>query len=78
MRSPGLSDPVTIPQCAPAVRPGIRRCSDLGSIPQSSDCSGTFEPEGVDYDTATSVLRVEITQPSVCEVATTVYEYQQG
>jgi hypothetical protein len=52
--------------------------TDLGSIPQSSDCSGTFEPEGVDYDTATGVLRVEITQPSVCEVATTVYEYQQG
>lgn len=52
--------------------------TDLGSIPQSSDCSGTFEPEGVDYDTATGVLRVEITQPGVCEVATTVYEYQQG
>jgi hypothetical protein len=26
---------------------------DLGSIPPGSDCSGTFEPEGVDYDTAT-------------------------
>jgi hypothetical protein len=52
--------------------------TDLGSIPQSSDCSGTFEPEGVDYDTATGVLRVEITQPGICEVATTVYEYQQG
>ncbi|MGH3171097.1 MAG: hypothetical protein ACRDN0_35180 [Trebonia sp.] len=27
---------------------------------------------------ATGTLRVEITQPGVCEVATTVYEYQQG
>jgi hypothetical protein len=52
--------------------------TDLGSIPQSSICSGTFEPEGVDYDTATGVLRFEITQPGVCEVATTVYEYQQS
>lgn len=52
--------------------------TDLGSIPQSSICSGTFEPEGVDYDPAAGVLRVEITQPGVCEVATTVYEYRQG
>ena len=52
--------------------------TDLGSIPQSSDCSGTFEPEGVDYDSATGTLRVEITQPSICEVATSVYEYQQS
>lgn len=50
--------------------------TDLGSIPQQSICSGTFEPEGVDYDPATGILRVEITQPGICEVATTVYEYQ--
>ena len=49
--------------------------TDLGSIPQHSVCSGTFEAEGVDYDTATGVLRVEIIPPSVCEVATTVYTY---
>lgn len=52
--------------------------TDLGSIPQSSICSGTFESEGVDYDSATGLLRVEITQPGVCEVATTVYEYKQA
>jgi hypothetical protein len=28
--------------------------TDLGSIPQSSIFSGTFEPEGIDYDTATA------------------------
>jgi hypothetical protein len=33
---------------------------------------------GVDYDTTTGVLRVEITQPGVCEVATTGYEYRQS
>jgi hypothetical protein len=33
-------------------------------------------PSGATYEyTATGVLRVEIIQPSVCEVATTVYEY---
>lgn len=50
---------------------------DLGSIPQTNSiCSGTFEAEGVDYDPATGTLRVEIIQPSICEVATTVYEYK--
>lgn len=52
--------------------------TDLGSIPQNSICSGTFEPEGVDYDTTSGTLRVEITQPSFCEVATTVYTYQRS
>jgi hypothetical protein len=52
--------------------------TDLGSIPEQSDCSGTFEPEGVDYDVATGILRVEIIQPGVCQIATTVYEYQSA
>ena len=51
---------------------------DLGSIPQSSICSGTFEAEGTDYDPATGILRVEIIQPSVCEVVTSVLEFQQS
>lgn len=52
--------------------------TDLGSIPTSSVCSGTFEPEGVDYDTGSGILRVEVTQPGACEVATTVYTYQRS
>jgi hypothetical protein len=48
---------------------------DLGSIPQHSLCSGSFEAEGTDYDPATGILRVEVIQPGVCEAATTVYEY---
>lgn len=50
---------------------------DLGSIPHRSSCTGTYEPEGVDYDTATGVLRVEIIQPGSCILHTTVYEYRQ-
>ena len=48
---------------------------DLGSIPQESACSGTFEAEGVDYAVATRTLRVEIIQPGSCILHTTVYEY---
>jgi hypothetical protein len=52
--------------------------TDLGPIPQNSDCSGTSEAEGVDYDTATGILRVEMIQPGICEVVTTVYTYTRG
>jgi hypothetical protein len=49
---------------------------DLGSIPQQSTCSGTFEAEGVDFDTSTGTLRVEVIQPGSCILMTTVYEYE--
>ena len=48
---------------------------DLGSIPQKSACTGTFEAEGVDYAVASGILRVEIIQPGSCIIHTTVYEY---
>ena len=50
---------------------------DLGSIPQESSCSGTFEAEGVDFDASTGILRVEIIQPGSCILRTTVYEYKR-
>ncbi len=50
---------------------------DLGSIPQVSTCSGTFEAEGVDYDVATGTLRVEVIAPGSCLLTTTVYEYRR-
>ena len=52
--------------------------TDLGPIPQNSICSGTFEAEGDDYDTATGVLRVEVIQPGICGAATTVHTYTRG
>ncbi len=51
---------------------------DLGSIPQRSACTGTFEAEGDDYDVATGVLRVSIIQPDTCAVNTTFYEYKRA
>lgn len=51
---------------------------DLGSIPQESSCSGTFEAEGIDYDVSTGILRVEIIQPGSCILTTTVYEYKRS
>ncbi|MFI1095321.1 hypothetical protein [Streptomyces sp. NPDC020917] len=50
--------------------------STLFQLPQDSICSGTFESEGIDYDPAARVLRVEIVSPSVCAVTTTVYSYR--
>ncbi len=49
---------------------------DLGSIPQESSCSGTFEAEGLDFYASTGILRVEIIQPGGCILTTTIYEYK--
>lgn len=49
---------------------------DLGSIPQESSCSGTFEAEGIDFDVSTGILRVEIIQPGSCILKTTIYDYK--
>jgi hypothetical protein len=49
---------------------------DLGAIPQQSTCSGTFEAEGVDFDSSSHILRVEVIQPGSCILKTTVYEYR--
>ncbi|MEV4678204.1 MULTISPECIES: hypothetical protein [Actinomadura] len=48
----------------------------IGSLPQESLCSGTFEVEGVDFDVRTETLRALIVQPGACNVVTTVYEYK--
>ncbi|HEX3948106.1 MAG TPA: hypothetical protein VHW47_10385, partial [Acidimicrobiales bacterium] len=49
---------------------------DLGSIPEQAGCTGKFEAEGVDFDTATGVLRVEENQPGSCALHTEIYEYK--
>ena len=51
---------------------------DLGPIPQVSSCAGTFEAEGLDFDAATGVLRLEIIQPGSCILNTTVLEYREA
>lgn len=50
--------------------------SDLGPLPQQSVCRGTFEIEGIDYDSSAGVLRVEVVPPAPCDSVTTVYEYR--
>jgi hypothetical protein len=48
----------------------------LGPIPLRSLCHAApsgYEVEGTDYDRTTGVLRVEVIQPGVCAVATTVW-----
>lgn len=53
--------------------------SVLFAIPQRSDCpaeTGYFETEGVDYDTRSRTLRVEMIPPGACVGSTTVYSYR--
>jgi hypothetical protein len=51
--------------------------TSLFGLPQRSVCTGTFETEGVHYDTVRGTLRAEVVQPGVCAVATTVYSYRR-
>ncbi|MEU7577129.1 hypothetical protein AB0B50_05930 [Streptomyces sp. NPDC041068] len=57
-------------------RPVTGRVSSLFAAPQRSICSGTFETEGVDYDSARRTLRVEVVPPAPCLVTTAVYAYK--
>lgn len=51
--------------------------TSLGELPLHSVCSGTYEVEGDDYDTATGDLRVLIVEPGVCEVVTDLYTFHK-
>ncbi|MFH8607232.1 hypothetical protein ACH4D5_07070 [Streptomyces sp. NPDC018029] len=57
-------------------QPVTGRVTSLFAAPQRSICSGTFETEGVDYDTARRTLRVEVVPPTPCLVTTAVYAYR--
>ena len=50
--------------------------SDLGKLPLFSDCKGDYETEGVDYDTVTKLLRVQVIQPKPCFIHTDTYLYR--
>ncbi len=49
--------------------------TSLGELPQVSACTGSFETEGLDFDIATSVLRVIVVPPAPCAIQSDVYQY---
>ncbi|MFE0170863.1 hypothetical protein ACFWZ2_00980 [Streptomyces sp. NPDC059002] len=57
-------------------KPATGHVTSLFASPQRSLCSGSFETEGVDYDTARRTLRVEVVPPVPCLVTTSVYAYR--
>jgi hypothetical protein len=60
-------------------RPVTGHVTGLLALPQRSLCTdGTYETEGVDYDSASGTLRAEVVQPGACAVATSVYAYRLG
>jgi hypothetical protein len=48
----------------------------IGSIPEVGGCQGAYEPEGIDVDRALGQLRIEVSQPGICNLLTQVYEYR--
>ncbi|WP_306316558.1 MULTISPECIES: hypothetical protein [unclassified Streptomyces] len=58
--------------------PVTGRVTSAFAIPQRSVCKGTFESEGIDYDTARGTLRVEMVPPAPCLVTTAVIGYTRG
>ncbi|MFI0235593.1 hypothetical protein [Streptomyces sp. NPDC016845] len=59
-------------------KPVTGRVSTVFAVPQHSVCSGTFEAEGIDYDTARGTLRVAIVPPAPCLVTTTLVSYKKS
>ncbi len=56
--------------------PVTGRVGTLFQVPAESACTGTFETEGVDWDPAARLLRVEMISPGLCELDTRVYAYR--
>jgi hypothetical protein len=50
----------------------------VGALPEVGGCQGGYEPEGVDIDRARQQLRIEISQPGICNALTQVYEYESA
>ncbi|MFC5182290.1 hypothetical protein [Actinomadura harenae] len=65
---------------APDGRDVAGHVTALGPLPMESACEPdaqhAFEAEGLDYDAATGVLRVEVVQPGLCIPLTTVWEFK--
>ena len=56
--------------------------TQLGKLPTFSDCApsdkGGYEAEGVDFDPATQLLRVQVIPPPYCFVKTDQYTYYRN
>jgi hypothetical protein len=61
----------------PGSATNLASVSDLGPIPGVGTCPGAYEPEGVDFDPATGILRIEVSQPGECGILTQVYAYHR-
>ncbi|MEU6178838.1 hypothetical protein [Streptomyces coeruleorubidus] len=61
----------------PDGQPVTGAVTSLFALPQRSVCTGTFEAEGVDYDTNSGTLRAQMIPPGVCAVTTAVHAYKQ-
>lgn len=57
-------------------RPTTADVTTLFQIPQVSKCKGTYEAEGIDFDTKSKNLRVQIVSPGLCKGVTTVFSYR--
>ena len=57
-------------------RPVTARVASLGQLPLLSQCRGIYEVEGIGYDRARSILRVEVRPPGQCGLSIAVYEYR--
>lgn len=68
---------VTLPKALDGTDVTATDITSLGTLPQISDCTGSFESEGVDYDPPSRLLRVEIIRPSPCFAFTDEYTYHR-
>ncbi|MGW7065449.1 hypothetical protein ACWGII_04215 [Streptomyces sp. NPDC054855] len=57
-------------------KPVTGKVTSLFAVPQRSLCQGTFETEGVDYDSERRTLRAQVVPPVPCLVTTSVYSYK--
>ncbi|MFF6984443.1 RICIN domain-containing protein [Streptomyces sp. NPDC008343] len=56
----------------------IGHVTELGPLPLVSICSGTFEAEGLDYDSTTGDLRVQVVAPMPCAAVGTVWHFKRA
>ena len=58
-------------------RPTTADVQEVGEIPTGSICAGPGEVEGVDYQTSTGTLRIDVHPPGSCTLVSLVYSYRR-